>query len=366
MKKIELVAGDFITRNDAAGSIAVGSRCAVASNGDLVCSYSRQSALGVNDFVPTVSRSTDGGHSWSEQGPLWPHLTPNVSLNGNVSRAPSGEFFLFGIYTPINSPGESFWSEATQGMKQNDIFWSNSTDDGRSWAEPKIIPKPTAGSAEAPGPMCVTRNHRRLACYAPTRTFDPTLDVEQGQIVVVSSDDKGLTWSGQSMIRFKEENSSGSEAWVVELADGRLLGACWHINQREAADYPNAFSVSTDGGDTWAPTRSTGISGQSVGLAALPDGRALLVYNQRQDDTPGVRLAIACPTETNFGIEADELIWRAEAPTRSGTSGAHEDWTDFAFGEPSVTVLNQHELLVTLWCLQPSGGGIRYVRLRMS
>ena len=345
--------------------IACGSRCVVADNGDLVCGYTVQSALGVNDFVPTISRSTDSGYHWSTQGAIWPHLTRQYSINGNISRAPSGELFLYGIHIPIDTFGEKFWSDATGGIKQNDIFWARSTDDGRTWTPPSVIPKPTAGSAEAPGPMCITRRGRWLACYAPYKTFDPAITMDRRQIVSVFSDDEGKSWSGQSMLRFEQENSAGAESWVVELADGRLLGTCWHINEGEGGDFPNKFALSTDGGTSWSSTRSTGILGQSTGLAALPDGRALFIYNQRKHGDPGVRLALVAPTETDFGVKADELIWRAETATQSDTSAEHDEWQDFAFGEPSVTVLDNGELLITLWCVQPSGQGVRHVRLKM-
>ena len=113
-------------------------------------------------------------------------------------------------------------------------------------------------------------------------------------------------------------------------------------------------------------TRSTGIMGQSTALAALPDGRALFVYNQRRHGDVGVWLALVKPTATDFGIEANEIIWRAQTRTQRGTSGAHAEWGDFSFGEPSVTLLPDGALFVALWCVQPSGRGIRYVKLRMN
>src|SRR5581483_8958022 len=101
----------------------------------------------------------------------------------------------------------------------------------------------------------------------------------------------------------------------------------------------NAYALSDDGGRTWTPTRSTGIRGQSTALAALPDGRALFVYNQRRHGEIGVWLALVQPTDTDFGIEANEIVWKAQTGTQSGSSGEHTEWEDFSFGEPSVTLL---------------------------
>lgn len=348
-----------------ATAVAAGPRSVVTSGGHLLCSFLVQSKLGVNDFLPVLSRSHDGGVTWEEAQPVWPHLAERWSIFCSISRAPDGELFLYGIRIPIDRPGESFWSEATQGIKANELIWARSDDEGRSWTEPREIPMPIAGSAEAPGAMCVTRSGRWLACYAPYHTFDPQVRVDRNQVVLLASDDEGQSWRHTSMLRFAEEDSGGAEAWVVELADGRLLGTAWQVSYTEGVEFPTPYSLSRDGGATWTPAASTGIHGQSTALAPLPDGRALLVYNQRKHGEPGVWLAVARPTESGFGVEANQIVWRAEQTTQHGTSAEHVEWEDFAFGEPSVTVLPGGELLVTLWCVQPSGHGIRYVKLRM-
>jgi hypothetical protein len=345
-------------------AVAAGPRCAVTNEGDVVCTFMVQSQLGINDFKPMLARSKDGGQTWSEAQLIWPHLQDRFSIFGSVSRAPNGDLFYYGIRFPIETPGETFWSDATQGMKPNELIWSKSTDAGRTWAEPQVIPMPIPGAAEAPGALTVMRSGRMICCYAPYNTFDPRLVVARSQIVALRSDDQGQTWRHNAMIRFESEHSTGAEAWVIELADGRLLGTTWHLDQQDKSDHPNAYAISLDRGDTWLPTRSTGILGQSTSLAALPDGRALFIYNQRRHGEPGVWMAVVRPTEDDFGVESNEIIWRAQTRTQSGTSGEHSEWTDFSFGEPSVALLPDNTLLVVLWCVQPAGQGIRYVRLR--
>ena len=107
------------------------------------------------------------------------------------------------------------------------------------------------------------------------------------------SDDEGETWRHTSAIRVKEENANVAEAWVTELSDGKFLATAQHLHRGEGNDYPNAYALSLDQGQTWGPTRSTSIMGQSAGLAPLTDGKVLFVYNQRRHETPGVWLAVA-------------------------------------------------------------------------
>lgn len=344
-------------------AIAVGPRAVALSAGEVLCSCGFTSGLSVNDFMPVLFRSTDGGTSWLEQGPVWPHLHDRWSIFASISRDASGRLFLFGSRSPVDQKGELFWSDATQGLKQNELIWATSKDGGRTWTEPTVVPMPIPGAAEAPGALCVTRKGRWLAPYSPYHTFDPGLRVDRNQVVLVYSDDQGKSWKHTSMLRFDDVQSGGAEAWAIELGDGRLLGTTWHLSYH-GLEHPNAFAVSTDGGTTWGPTRSTGILGQSTALAALPDGRGLFIYNQRKHGEPGVWLAVVRPTDTDFGVETNEIVWRAETRTQKGTSGEHAEWSDFSFGEPSVTRLHDDTLLVTLWCIQPSGRGIRFVRLK--
>lgn len=324
------------------------------------------SALGTNDFVPILHRSSDGGATWQAEGPVWPDLLQRWSIFVSISRDSEGRLFLFGSRTPIEVPGETFWSDATQGIKQNELIWATSTDSGRTWTSPAVIPMPIPGSAEAPGALCVTQTGRWIAPYSPYNTFDPGLIVDRSQVVVVISDDCGQTWRHGTMLRFDERDSTGAEAWVADLGDGRLLGTAWQIGPSQSQDRPNAYSLSLDGGESWQATRSTGILGQSTALASLHDGRALFIYNQRKHGEVGVWLARVRPTPHDFGILSNEIIWRAHAATQSGSSGTHAEWEDFSFGEPSITLLPDGLLLATMWCSQPDGGGIRYVKLHLT
>jgi hypothetical protein len=172
--------------------------------------------------------------------------------------------------------------------------------------------------------------------------------------------DRGATWSSRPKLQFPRRESIGAEAWVVELSDKRLRGTGWHIHP---ATEPSAYAISNDSGETWGPTGSTGTLSQSTGLASLKDGRALFVYNQRRKGEVRVWLAVARPTDRDFAIGLHERVWTAEVATQGTSSGEHSDSTDFAFGEPSVQPMPDGTIVLVLWCLQPSGYGVRFVKL---
>src|SRR5262245_18452038 len=296
----EILSEGFVVRQSpvARGTdIAIGPRIVVLPSGEAVCSFMFSAKTATNDFVPALCHSDDGGRTWSEPQLVWPQLRSRWSFFVNISRDPrSRRLYRYGTRTPIDVPGESNWSSATQGLKANELIWSSSSNSGRAWSAPAVIPMPIPGAAEATGPLCLTQTGRWIACYSPYNTFDPDLEVDRSQVVAMMSDDQGGTWRDTSMLRFHHPSITAAEAWVVELSDGQLLSTCWRIVD-DGSELTNAYALSRDGGTTWSPTRSTGTKGQSTALAPLPDGGALFLYNQRRHGEPGVRLAVVRPTE---------------------------------------------------------------------
>lgn len=351
---------------------AMCSRIVALDNGDLLCGFMLQSELAVADFLYVICRSTDGGKTWSDPKPIWPEWEQSYSIAGSISRdrRPGGKsgdrVYFFGSRYAIDTPGQSAWSQATCGLKQNDIIHAWSHDQGRTWSNPQVISMHEPGAAENPSPIWQLSNGTLIGCYSPYNTFNPQVKVRRNQVIALRSSDEGRTWNTSRMLSLGPDDG-GAEAWVVELADGRLLGTSWHMNHVTEQDYPNAYALSHDGGATWTDTRSTGIRGQSCALEPLPDGTALMIYNRRKHAQPGVGLAHVNPTEKDFGILADEMIWHAPAATRDGTdTQSANQWTSFSFGEPSIIAIGKNEFLATLWCIEPTQRGIRYVRLKMS
>src|SRR5262245_50433524 len=109
--RFETLAEGFVTHRTNAtgpGAIAVGPRTVVLNSGEIMCSCALATALGANDFAPVLYRSHDGGLTWAEQGPVWPHLEAGWSIFVSISRDAAGRLFLAGSRTPIGAPGESF------------------------------------------------------------------------------------------------------------------------------------------------------------------------------------------------------------------------------------------------------------------
>jgi hypothetical protein len=360
-----LAAGWVSQRQPGPTAVAAGPRVIRRPDGELWCGFMVQSKLAINDFVPVLARSRDHGATWTRETVLWPHLAGRYSLFVTLSQSPAGEAFLYGSRYVIDTPGESFWSDATQGLKANELCWARYDAAIGAWPEPQVIPMAIPGAAEAAGPLCVTRGGRWVGCYAPYNTFDPAVKVDRAQVALVASENRGASWSYTPMLRFAEADSSAAECWVVQLADGRLLGTSWHLRPSDGSDFPNAYAISRDEGRSWSATRATGTLGHTTALTPLPEGDVLFVYVQRKHGPPGIRLCRARPDEADFGARWDELLWAAPAAAQPGGAGDHTDWANFAYGEPMVAAAGDGTWLLVFWCIHSTGSGIRYVRFRL-
>ena len=310
---IHIIEEGWVTQRDPGPMhVATGPRLALRDDGVLVCSLMVQSQLAINNFQPMLARSTDHGRTWSEPTPIWPDIVDRFSIFGSISRSRDGDLYFFGSRYVIDEPGETLWSDATQGLKQNELIWSRSRDGGQTWSALAVIPMALSGSSEAAGTMCSTHSGRLLCCYAPYNTFDPGVAVDRSQVALMFSDDAGTSWTYTPMLRFDDAETSAAETWVVELADGRILGAAWHLNMRSGTDMPNAYAVSSDGGTTWSPTRSTGLAGQALSLTPLPDGDVLLTHNRRKVATPGIWLNRIAVGADDVTVQWQHELWHVQ------------------------------------------------------
>ena len=118
--KYKIIAEGFVSQRKAGTntSLAAGSRCVATKNGELICTFVAQTATGGNDFKPMISRSKDGGLTWSEATLIWPEIQDKYSIFGSISAAPTGgSFFLRHAHPDRLSGGEGLvggyqWTKA--------------------------------------------------------------------------------------------------------------------------------------------------------------------------------------------------------------------------------------------------------------
>ena len=127
---------------------------------------------------PHHSRSDDGGRTWTAEGPVWPSLVGRASISVALSRVAVGDAATStGRSTRVDDGEDTWWDGERQALKQNDLIWARSSDAGRTWPDPTIIPMPIPGAAEAPGPMTV----RARAAWSRLRALQHVRRVGRGR-----------------------------------------------------------------------------------------------------------------------------------------------------------------------------------------
>ncbi len=351
----KIAEGDvFATKDSCATS---GPRCAVLDDGSVLCTFMINSKGGANDFV-TMAAYGSADLSFGEAKPVWPHLIGKKSLFGSVRRGDDGKFSIAGQVFPIAYEGEDFWSDEALGMKENHVFYSLS-DDGRSFPDPTLVDLPFYASAEQPGGLLSDADGALTMIYSPYPTIEKREPVDNECMVILRSRDGGKTFEGKKFAEI-EEDSQYAESWITRLSDGRLMVSTWQT----ASENSSQYLISDDDGETFKGPFAQEFKGQSTGISKWNDGTVLIAYNQRKHGTVGVWLALESFDENGKAtLIENQPVWEAQTATKTGDSTDFAQWTDFSFGEPSVTVLPDDSLLVTLWYQQDDVKGIRYVKL---
>ena len=184
-------------------------------------------------------RSTDGGKSW--QGPIYPpHISPEVNN------------------TPFGDGIPAYNRGALYEGKSGRIFW------------------------------------------AIAATDDET--TQKTSVYLITSDDKGLTWTYQCPIAV-DEQVTFNETSMYETPKGDLIAFLRTANYDDQA----CIARSTDGGKSFK-WESMGFKGHPTNALRLPDNRVLLTYGYRHQPF-GIRARILNAECTDFAA-SEEFILR--------------------------------------------------------
>ncbi len=351
----KLSEGDVFSTNRSCATS--GPRTAVLPDGRILCTFMVNTTGGANDFVPMAAYSADGA-AWGEAREIWPSLTGKKSTFVSVRPAGDGRICLAGVQWDIAAPGEAFWSDEANGMKENVLVYALSSD-GVDFPPPRAVALPFYGAAENPGGMLADADGALHLIYSPYATIERRAETDTCCMVHLASADDGATFCAEKFAVVPAP-CLYAESWLVRLSDGRLFVSTW---QTASADASNQYLISRDGRFELLGPFAQPFRGQSTGICAGPDGSVFIAYNQRKQEPAGVWLAMERPNGDDPGLLANEPVWLAETVTKSNSSGDFSQWTDFAFGEPHVSLLPDGTLLVVLWYQSGEKKGVRYVRL---
>lgn len=337
-------------------------------SGELLATHMIAEAFEAPNGTTWISRSPDRGRTWRLERPVYDKSTVGFettdALKATVLRdgsliAVGYRFHRHDLESPIAIP-------ETGGILPGDDIVAFSSDQGHTWSAPEVIPRRRPELLEISGPCIQLRSGGLLAVAAMYPMPDGA--TPSGHLgIAVRSHDGGRTWPRQDV--FYQHPSlpiTPYEPRVIQMPDGRLVAIVWAYDGVRGEHHPNQIVVSEDEGATWSLPIDTGHPGQASGLAPWDDGLLLTIHAQRGVD-PGVWVRIIDFRNGEWKMLAEAPIYGAfhGAQTATGQQSA-EMFRSLKFGQPSLLVMDNGEVLATHWCIEDGQGKIRSHRLRIS
>jgi hypothetical protein len=270
-----------------------------------------QAALGFNnvanaDNAIIVSRSTDGGRTWSQPAQVRRDSFAPGNDKEAITADPTDARYAYVVWDRLVDNGAPTW-------------FARTTDGGETWE--------AARSIHDPGPNRQTLNN--IVAVLPDGTlvlfFSELPTVLNGAaptLRVMRSTDKGATWSAPTTIADLQTVGTFDPETGVGIRDASAIGAIaagtngtlavtWQDSRFSGGAHDSvAFSRSTDGGITWsAPMRVNGnpaVPALIPGIAIAADGTIGVAYYDFRSNTPDPN---TLPTDFWLATSTDGVTW---------------------------------------------------------
>lgn len=266
-----------------------------------------------------VTRSTDGGSTWSEPLPLIFDTAPLVvDDKESITADPQHASFAYLIWSRYT------YADLNQTVLLDSAAWfSRTTDGGNTWEAARIIYDPPAGFYALGHEIVGLPNGTLVDMFLQ-------YDAVSSAYYTIQSTDQGQTWStpvqintaddiGITDVKTGEAVREGVGNITVNPTTGQLyfvwMDARFSGGQRNGI----AFSTSTDGGVTWSPAvqvnQAPSVQAFAPGVAVSSNGRIAITYYDFRNDNPDPSVLL-----TNY--------WRIT----SGDGG--HTWNEIALSTP--------------------------------
>lgn len=269
------------------------------SAGSLVASF----------FGGTHEKNPDVG-IWVSRREKGRWTTPVEVANGIQYTKPDGTVVRHPTWNPVLFEARAGLLMLFYKVGPNpDAWWGmlmTSTDDGRTWSEPRRLPEGVLGPIKNK-PVQLADGTILCPSSAESDATGWTVHFERTR-------DLGRTWEVVGPINTKEEFNAIQPS-VLFHKDGRLQILCRTTNNVVSTSW------SSDQGKTWSKMAATELPNPSSGTDAvtLADGRQLLVYNPTTR-TPDGKSGPRSPL--NVAVSDDGVHWK-DVATLENDNGAN-------------------------------------------
>lgn len=334
-------------------------------DGSLLASFMLASAMEAIDGRVVLSRSDDGGATWSTPTPAH-EKSPGHCETGKITYLGDGRVVLLLSESERPDPAVGSVNPENLGHVPTRLSLLRSHDNGQSWSTPQVIEPPLVGPTfELCTAIMVLPDGRWLLPTSTWRGWDGESPNGMKAVAFVS-DDMGETWS--SYVEVMDGTDRGVLFWeqkIVALGDGRLFALSWAHVEADRSDLANHAAVADGKTLKFSSAVPTPLRGQTPALLACGVDEVLCVY--RRTDEPGLWAAMLRVGEgAQVEVMSQRCLWRPMLPPKHDPAeGLVEEFRGLKFGAPCLLRLNGQEVCCAFWCVENGVANIRWITLRL-
>jgi hypothetical protein len=279
-----------------------------APNGDVYqISLSASADLTVSAVL--VSKSTDGGDTWSEPKTLARNVSgfpegPGFNDKESITADPTNSNYVYAVWDRSRFPSDnaSLSGQADAASTRGDIMFARSTDGGQTWEPARDILGLNQNEFTIGNQIVVLPNGTLVDVFEDLNGSGAQPAPNQFHESVIRSTDHGATWSkvidistdGSMVVRDPDTGAferTGAGIPDIAVAPNGTLYAVWSDGRFSGFTHDDvALSRSTDGGLTWsAPIKANaspaGVAAFTPAVDVASDGTVAVTYYDFRNNT---------------------------------------------------------------------------------
>lgn len=320
-------------------------------DGSLLAVHTIGEAFESTDGTGYVSRSVDGGKTWSSPQPMFDRSKYQVPMTiyCKPTALDDGRIVAMGYAYPRPDPELPLGNPQTGGLLNDFAFYAVSEDMGETWSDMIPVECSWGPHVEASAPLTVLQDGTWIT---PITGFPAWDGVMTGPMCgrALRSEDQGKTWSDEAVcMDFAGRSVTCYEQRMCQLESGAILCIGWNEDTATGERLENHYTVSFDNGKTFEKPVSTGVMGQASSVCALGGERLLALHAVRRDtDRPGIYGYLVDFSEKTWNVTEQMLLWEPDIPVLKDAKMA-EIFSYLKFGQPGAVLLQNGDVLMTHW-----------------
>lgn len=312
-----------------------------------------------------ICRSADDGRSW--QPVPWSFEsrlggTPGSLAGAEMVEASPGRLLVFTTWFDRSDPDRPLFDPQTEGILPSRLVVAESSDEGLTWGEWRVVPTPGLTGTAVTGPVLKWDDGSIGFAFESFKEFDDPSPPTHGAWLVVSRDG-GRSFGPPVLVARDPRNQV--YFWDQRLctgpAPGEYVGLFWTHDRAEKRDRHVHLKIGhlTSLANPNELPVETSIRGQIAAPLRLPDGRLLAFVVDRA--RPGtLRLWSSLDGGSTWPAESSLVVHGHDEQARLSCGLLNIDfaqyWEDMArwsFGHPALRLLDQERVLVTYYAGTP-------------